>query len=558
MGYLVFEYVDHTVLEELEDHPKGLPIDTARNHIYQVLKGIEFCHQNNILHRDVKPENVLVSKLGVVKLCDFGFARLMAAPGEVYTDYVATRWYRAPELLIGDTQYGKEVDIWAIGCLYAEMASGDPLFPGESDIDQLFQITKLMGPLSSKHRQMISKNPMFNGLSIPNQSQKSLKSLFPNLSDECLSFLKICLNLEPSTRTNCTDLLKSSLFTCDNFHITFPNQLKAKIQYEFGNQPIGTHKKLNFTKKIDNDSRIKENPTSRRRLNSDVSESVITNTNVGSQDLVARNLSISTIYGSKITEDPGQRSTKIIAPPASLTSDMHERKASAQDCEIQIISPIRQVHAVSPDESSMASPVRLKRYEGFEQGLNVMGRSRGAPYRNNNPSTNLRNKSPPMKKSKRKETTLENLNINFGPPATPNEKKTSNESTERFIFLEKAFDKAFQLEDSMPSPEPPLVDSDSVRKQSANSKFNSEGNSKHGGYKSHAVLTAIEPLSLPSVMGSKTNMGLFGSSNNPENVKNQSQKTVKSRTQKKNQFLNPDENIHMNISRPPSHNLPYV
>ena len=75
----------------------------------------------------------------------------------------------------------REVDIWAIGCLYAEMASGDPLFPGESDIDQLFQITKLMGPLSSKHRQMISKNPMFNGLSIPNQSQKSLKSLFPNL-----------------------------------------------------------------------------------------------------------------------------------------------------------------------------------------------------------------------------------------------------------------------------------------------------------------------------------------------------------------------------------------
>ena len=75
------------------------------------------------------------------------------------------------------------------------------------------------------------------------------------------------------------------------------------LKYEFGNQPIGTHKKLNFTKKIDNDSR-KENPTSRRRLNSDVSESVITN-NVASQDLVARNLSISTIYGSKITEDPG-------------------------------------------------------------------------------------------------------------------------------------------------------------------------------------------------------------------------------------------------------------
>lgn len=134
----------------------------------------------------------------------------MAAPGEVYTDYVATRWYRAPELLIGDTQYGREVDIWAIGCLYAEMLTGDPLFPGESDIDQLFQITKLLGPLATKHRQMISKNPMFNGLSAPPgsslSSQKHLKSLFPTWSNESLSFLKTCLNLEPNARSTCSDL----------------------------------------------------------------------------------------------------------------------------------------------------------------------------------------------------------------------------------------------------------------------------------------------------------------------------------------------------------------
>ncbi|XP_049850629.1 uncharacterized protein LOC126323281 isoform X2 [Schistocerca gregaria] len=143
--YLVFEFVDHTVLDELEEKPGGLGELVTRCHTFQVLRAIHYCHSNNIVHRDVKPENVLVSRLGVVKLCDFGFARLLAAPGEPYTDYVATRWYRAPELLVGDVKYGREVDIWAVGCLFAEMMTGDPLFPGDSDIDQLFQIVKMLG-----------------------------------------------------------------------------------------------------------------------------------------------------------------------------------------------------------------------------------------------------------------------------------------------------------------------------------------------------------------------------------------------------------------------------
>lgn len=107
-----------------------------------VLSGTCF---GQIVHRDVKPENILVSNQGVIKLCDFGFARLVSSGGETYTDYVATRWYRAPELLVGDTHYGRPVDIWAVGCLFAEIMSGDPLFPGESDIDQLYQIMKLLG-----------------------------------------------------------------------------------------------------------------------------------------------------------------------------------------------------------------------------------------------------------------------------------------------------------------------------------------------------------------------------------------------------------------------------
>ena len=90
------------------------------------------------MHRDIKPENLLISKNGVVKLCDFGFARPMKSETTYqYTDYVSTRWYRAPELLVGDAAYSGTVDVWAIGCIFAEIFNGMPLFPGDSDLHTL-------------------------------------------------------------------------------------------------------------------------------------------------------------------------------------------------------------------------------------------------------------------------------------------------------------------------------------------------------------------------------------------------------------------------------------
>jgi len=241
--YLVFEYVDHTILEELEESPSGLDEDTARRHVFQVLRAINFCHQNNIIHRDVKPENILVSKLGVVKLCDFGFARMMAGSGEIYTDYVATRWYRAPELLVGDPAYGKEVDIWAIGCLYAEMLSGDPLFPGDSDIDQLFHIVKCLGSLCPRHRDLIAKNPIYNGIHIGNNEPASLHSTFPTWSHQSLKFVSSCLDVDPMKRPTTGELLNNPLFTHDDFHSWFLTDLRSKLQEEFGANPLLRKKK---------------------------------------------------------------------------------------------------------------------------------------------------------------------------------------------------------------------------------------------------------------------------------------------------------------------------
>ncbi|KAL3310166.1 Cyclin-dependent kinase-like 3, partial [Cichlidogyrus casuarinus] len=190
--YLVFEFVDHTVLDDLERYPQGLDEHTAKRIIFQVLRGVDFCHSHNIIHRDVKPENILVSKSGIVKLCDFGFARAIAGAGETYTDYVATRWYRSPELLVGDTKYGQAVDIWAVGCVASEMLTGEPLFPGDSDIDQLHHIINCLGSLSQRYLDIFHKNPLFVGMKFPEPKKhvRPLVAKLPKVSSFFLDFIK--------------------------------------------------------------------------------------------------------------------------------------------------------------------------------------------------------------------------------------------------------------------------------------------------------------------------------------------------------------------------------
>lgn len=165
--YLVFEYVQSNLLQLIEDSGNGMDENEARKIMYQLLSATDYIHTLNVIHRDIKPENILISSNGVVKLSDFGFARTLSAPDAKYTDYVSTRWYRSPELLVGDTQYGRPCDIWAIGCLLAEMLTSKPLFPGESDIDQLYHIVRCLGSLSPHLIHVFETNPSYLGVQIP-------------------------------------------------------------------------------------------------------------------------------------------------------------------------------------------------------------------------------------------------------------------------------------------------------------------------------------------------------------------------------------------------------
>ena len=203
--FLVFEYVEKNLLEILQDSPRGLEPKLIRHFMYQLCKAIKYLHDQNVIHRDVKPENLLVNENMDLKLCDFGFARLISGSSkERLTDYVATRWYRAPELLLTQGEYGPEVDYWAVGCIMGELVDGNPLFPGENEIDQLHCIQKVLGNFTDEQVYMFYANPIYSGkdlLEVDKPETLEWRYL-GKLQKNAINFMKGLLELDPKKRLN--------------------------------------------------------------------------------------------------------------------------------------------------------------------------------------------------------------------------------------------------------------------------------------------------------------------------------------------------------------------
>ncbi|KAF4365380.1 hypothetical protein F8388_012536 [Cannabis sativa] len=146
--YLVFEYMETDLkkfIRSFRQTTEKVPLDTVKTLMFQLCKGVAFCHGHGILHRDLKPHNLLMDrKTMMLKIADLGLARAFTVPLKKYTHEILTLWYRAPEVLLGATHYSTGVDMWSVGCIFAELVTTQALFPGDSELQQLLHIFKFV------------------------------------------------------------------------------------------------------------------------------------------------------------------------------------------------------------------------------------------------------------------------------------------------------------------------------------------------------------------------------------------------------------------------------
>lgn len=208
--YLVFEYLDQDLKKALEDTKCGLIDKVAKSYLHQLFKGLAYCHSRRILHRDLKLQNLLVDKHGVIKLADFGLARNMSLPLRVYTKEVVTLWYRPPEILLGSDIYGPAVDIWSLGCIFYEMLTKKVLFPGDSEIDQLFKTFQILGTPNEAQWKDVSKMPYYK-TNFPNWRSKDLRKLF-DCNEDVADLLGKMLSFDPFKRISAQDAMLHQYF----------------------------------------------------------------------------------------------------------------------------------------------------------------------------------------------------------------------------------------------------------------------------------------------------------------------------------------------------------
>ncbi|CAN5973985.1 unnamed protein product [Sphagnum jensenii] len=221
---LVFELMEMNIYELIRGRRNYVSEDRIKSYMYQLMKAMDHMHRNGIFHRDIKPENILIIE-EVLKLADFGSCRGMYSK-QPYTEYISTRWYRAPECLLTDGYYNYKMDMWGVGCVFFEIVSLFPLFPGNNELDQVQKIHKILGtpPMQLLEKMKRSQHADFK---FPHQDGTGIARLIPHASIMCVELLNKLLAYNPDDRLSAKQALRHVYFKDlrdkEKLHQTFVN-----------------------------------------------------------------------------------------------------------------------------------------------------------------------------------------------------------------------------------------------------------------------------------------------------------------------------------------------
>lgn len=227
--FLVMEYCEQDLASLLDNMMKPFSEAEVKCITMQLLNGLKFLHESFIVHRDLKVSNLLMTDKGILKIADFGLARTHGLPATNMTPRVVTLWYRAPELLFGSKTHGAGIDMWATGCILAELLAHKPLFPGKSEMEMIEMIIEMLGSPSEAIWPGFSELPAIKSIYFRKQPYNNLKHRFPWLDDSGLRLLNLLLMYDPEKRATARDALSTSYFKtnplpCDpDMMPTFPH-----------------------------------------------------------------------------------------------------------------------------------------------------------------------------------------------------------------------------------------------------------------------------------------------------------------------------------------------
>lgn len=209
--YLIFEFLYKDLKKYMDQTIGDLPLPLVKSYMYQMLSALHYCHSHRIIHRDLKPQNLLLDTTGHIKLADFGLARAFGIPMRTYTHEVVTLWYRAPEILLGAKMYTTSLDIWSLGCIFAEMLTRKALFSGDSEIDQLYRIFRTMGTPDESIWPGVTKLQDYKA-GFPCWAKQEWQEILPKVDSKSMELFARMVVFDPDKRITAKQALLHTYF----------------------------------------------------------------------------------------------------------------------------------------------------------------------------------------------------------------------------------------------------------------------------------------------------------------------------------------------------------